>query len=170
VPHLTSKSNTKNKTTLLCNYPAFQQYVAVIPATPCEPFTPLSLTTQGLAYLSDTSSHRRNFVKSEWAAAVSSRGVTRGSRGAQFPGRQFTMGALNHCKGAELLLEAPKRPNNVTSTFLYTVNLPSKELRFDHRDAKLRPWGRRSDQGGAEFVFCPGRHATSLRPWFQVIC
>jgi len=49
-------------------------------------------------------------------------------------------------------------------TFFNTVNLPSKELRFDHRGAKLRPWGRRFDQGSAEFVFCPGRHITSLRP------
>jgi len=49
-----------------------------------------------------------------------------GARGAQFPGRQFTMGALNHCRGAELLLEAPKSPKNVTSTFFNTVNLPSK--------------------------------------------
>jgi len=53
------------------------------------------------------------------------------------------MGALNYCRGAELLLEAPKSPNNVTSTFFNTVNLPSKELRFDHWGAKLRPWGRR---------------------------
>ena len=45
--------------------------------------------------------------------------------------------------GAELLLKAPKSPNNVTSTFFNTVNLPSKELGFDHRGAKLRPWGRR---------------------------
>jgi len=29
-------------------------------------------------------------------------------RGSQIPGRQFTMGLLNHCSGAELLLEAPK--------------------------------------------------------------
>jgi len=27
------------------------------------------------------------------------RGVTRGAKGAQFPGRQITMGALNHCGG-----------------------------------------------------------------------
>jgi len=79
------------------------------------------------------------------------------------------MGALDHCRGAELLLEAPKSPNNVTSTFFNTVNLPSKELRIDHGGAKLRPWGRRFDQGGAEFVFCPGRHLTLLRPWLVVI-
>jgi len=47
------------------------------------------------------------------------------------------MGVLNHCRGAELLLEAPKSPNNVTSSFFNTVNLPSKELRFDHRGAGL---------------------------------
>jgi len=49
--------------------------------------------------------------------------------------------------------------------FFNTVNLPSKELRFDHRGAKLRSWGRRFDQKGAEFVFCRGCHLTSLRPW-----
>jgi len=42
-----------------------------------------------------------------------------------------------HYRGAELLLEAPKSPNNVTSTFFNTVNSPStKELRFDHRGAR----------------------------------
>jgi len=70
-----------------------------------------------------------------------------------------------HYGGAELLLEAPESPNNVTSTFFNTVNLPSKDFRFDHRGAKLRPLGRRFDQRGAEFVFWPGRHITSLRPW-----
>ena len=77
------------------------------------------------------------------------------------------MGALNHCRGAELPLEAQKIPNNVTSTFFNTINLPSKELGFDHRGAKLRPWGHRFDQGGAEFVFCPGRHLTSLHSCLQ---
>jgi len=63
------------------------------------------------------------------------------------------MGTLNHCGGAELLREAPKSPNNVTSTFFNTVNLLSKELRFDH--------------GGAKLVFCSGHHVTSLRPCLQ---
>jgi len=82
------------------------------------------------------------------------RGVT---RGAQFPGRQFTMGRW-------IIAGALKSPNNVTRTFFNTANLPSKELRFDHRGAKPLPWGRRFDQGGTEFVFCPGRHITSLHP------
>ena len=64
-------------------------------------------------------------------------GRNEGGKGAQFPGCQFTMEALNHCRGAELLLAAPKNPNNATSTFFNTVNLPSKELRFDLRGAKL---------------------------------
>ena len=99
-----------------------------------------------------------------------SRGVTRwGARGAQFPGRQFTMWPLDHCRGAELLLEAPKSPNSVTSTFFNTVNLPLKEIRFDHRSAKCRPWGRRFDQGGAEFVFWPWRHLISFRPCCEVL-
>jgi len=105
---------------------------------------------------------RRNWnITKQWCQL---RGATRGARGAQFSGRQFTMGALNYCRGVEWLLEVPKSPNNVISTFFNTVNLPSKELRFAHGGAKLRPWGRRFDHGGAEFVFFPGRHLTSLRP------
>jgi len=100
--------------------------------------------------------------------SVDHRGVTRGGKGAQFPGRQFTMGALNHCRDAELLREAPTSPNNVTSTFFNTVHLPSKELIFNHGRGKLRSWGRRIDQGGAELVFCPGRHLTPLRPWLTM--
>jgi len=65
------------------------------------------------------------------------------------------MGSLNHSRGAELLLDAPKSPNNVISTFFNTANLPLKELRFDHRDATLRPWVHRFDLGGSDFVFCP---------------
>jgi len=100
----------------------------------------------------------------DWHAAKG-RGVTRGAKGAQFPGRQLTMGVLNHCGGAELLREPPKSPNNVTSTFFNTANYFSKELRFHHGGAKLRIWGRRFDHGGAKLVFCPGRHLTSLHPW-----
>jgi len=48
------------------------------------------------------------------------------------PGANSLWGALNHCGSAELLREAPKSPNNVTSTFFNTVNLLPKELRFDH--------------------------------------
>jgi len=65
----------------------------------------------------------RDVTKSDACAQGRNEG---GARGAQFPGHQFTMGTLNHCKGAELLMEAPKNPNNVTSTFFNTVNLPSK--------------------------------------------
>jgi len=46
--------------------------------------------------------------------------------------------------------EAPKCPDNVTSTFFSAVNLLPKDLRFEH--------------GGAERVSCPGRHLTSVRP------
>ena len=75
---------------------------------------------------------------------VTHRGVTRGGRVAQFPGRQITMGAPNHC-GA-----APKSPKNIASTFFNAVNLLPKELRFKY--------------GGAKLASCPGRHLTSLRP------
>ena len=70
------------------------------------------------------------------SCALVLRGVTRGGKRGTIP-----RGPI-HYGGAELLLEAPKSPNNVTSTF-NTVNLPSKELRCDRRGAKLRPWGRR---------------------------
>ena len=49
------------------------------------------------------------------------RGVTRRGKGAQFPGRQVTMGRQITTGGAEWLREAPKSPNNVISTCLHTV-------------------------------------------------
>jgi len=52
--------------------------------------------------------------------------------------------------GDKLLQEAPKSPNNVTSTFFNTANLLLKELSFD--------------RGGAKLAFCPGRHLTTLFP------
>jgi len=64
------------------------------------------------------------------------------------------MGALNHYVGAELLREAPKSPNNVTSTFFNTVSVLSKELRFDY--------------GGAKLVFlprAPSNLVTTLNVW-----
>ena len=47
---------------------------------------------------------------------------------------------------------APKRPNNVASTFFNTVHLLMKHLRFEHVRAKL--------------VYCSGCHLTSVRPCF----
>jgi len=81
------------------------------------------------------------------------RDVSRGARGALFPGRRITIGAPNHCGGAEWLREAPKSPNNVASTFFNTVHLLPKDLRFEYGDAKL--------------ASCPGRHLTSLHPCRQ---
>ena len=74
------------------------------------------------------------------------RGVTRGEREAQFPGRQITMGAPIYCG-------ALKSPNSVTSTFFNTVHLVPKDLRFKH--------------GGAKFASCFGRHLTSFHSWSQ---
>ena len=65
------------------------------------------------------------------------RGVTRGARGAQLPGRRTIMGT-------------PKNPNNVTSTFF--------NRRFASERRQVRTWG-------AKLASCPGRHLTSLRPW-----
>ena len=79
-----------------------------------------------------------------------------GAREAQFPGRQITMGALNYCWR--------RRKVPTMSQLLQYSEFAFEKLRFDHRGAKHRPWGRLFDQGGAEFIFCPGRHLTSLRP------
>ena len=74
------------------------------------------------------------------------RGVMRGAMGGT-TSRAPTMGAPNHCGGDE-------NPNNVTNTFLNTVNLLPKEFMFEH--------------GGAKLASCPGRHLTSLSPLHQV--
>jgi len=74
---------------------------------------------------------------------TASRGVTRGARGHNSLGAESL-------RGAELLREAPKNLNNVTSIFFNTVNLLPKELRFNHEGDKL--------------AFCPGRHLALLRP------
>ena len=62
-------------------------------------------------------------------------GVTRGEN---FPGPNSLWGASKSTK-------------NVTSTFLNTVHLLSKDFRFEHRGPKLA---------------CSGRHLSSLRPWY----
>ena len=76
-----------------------------------------------------------------------SRGVTRVGKGAQFLGRQFTRG------GAEWLQRAPKKTNNVTSSFFNRVHLLPKDLK--------------SEQGGAKLASWSGRHLTSFRPWHR---
>jgi len=74
-------------------------------------------------------------------------GTWRGvARGAQFPGRQITM-------GCRITAGAQASPANVKSTFFNTLNLLPKEFRFEHGDAKLTSWSR--------------RHLTSLCPWVQ---
>jgi len=45
-------------------------------------------------------------------------------------------------RGRRINMGAPKRPNNVTSTFFNTVHLLPKDLRFKH--------------GGAKLAYCPG--------------
>jgi len=50
-----------------------------------------------------------------------------------------------------IIPSAPKIPNNAANTFLNTMNLLPKDVRFEH--------------GGAKLASCPGRHLTSLRPW-----
>ena len=74
------------------------------------------------------------------------RGVTRGERGAQFPGAESLW-------GVDSLRWASKNHNNVASTYFNTVYMHPKDIRFEH--------------GGAKLAFCPGRHLTSLRPWNQ---
>ena len=55
---------------------------------------------------------------------VCSRGETRGERGHKYP-------------GAELLRGAPRSPNNVTSTFFNAVDLPLKDISFEHEAPNL---------------------------------
>jgi len=48
-------------------------------------------------------------------------------------GRRATIPrATNYYGGAQLLLRAPKCPNNITSTFLNTVHLLQRDLSFEH--------------------------------------
>jgi len=64
------------------------------------------------------------------------RGVTRGTKGAQFPGRRMTAGSAEKSQQC---------------TFFNTVHLLRKDFRFEHGFAKL--------------ASCPGRHLTLLGPW-----
>jgi len=59
--------------------------------------------------------------------------------------------APNHHGRADSPRGAPKRPNNVTSTFFNTVHMLRKDLRFEY--------------GGAKLAYCPERHLTLLPPW-----
>jgi len=62
-----------------------------------------------------------------------SRGVTMGrARVSQFPGAESL-------RGSQITAGAPKRPNNVTSTFFITVNLLSKDLSFERGAPNLFP-------------------------------
>jgi len=72
---------------------------------------------------------------------ITIKGVTRGSKCGTIPGRRITS-------------RAPKCPQNVTSTFFYTVHLLPKKLRSEH--------------GGGRLASCPRRHLTSLCPWLQL--
>jgi len=63
----------KTEQQFICYYPAFQKYVAIIPAPTLRTFHVPQFNKPGfsVAHLSDTSDHRRNFVKLACAAAVS---------------------------------------------------------------------------------------------------
>ena len=78
-----------------------------------------------------------------------------GARGTQFPGRQFTMGTLDHCRGAELLLEAPKSPNNVTSTFLIQSICFRKNSDLTIGAPNLDHGGAGSTRGGRRICVLP---------------
>ena len=77
-------------------------------------------------------------------ARYSAQGCTKGAESLWM--RQITAG------GTEWLWGAPKSPYNVTSTFFNTVHLLLKDLRFEH--------------GVVKVASCPGRHLSSLCPWF----
>jgi len=91
-----------------------------------------------------------------------------GARGTQFPGRQFTMGTLDHCRGAELLLEAPKSPNNVTSTFLIQSICFRKNSDLTIGAPNLDHGGAGSTRGGApNLCFAPGAIKPRYAPGYR---
>ena len=67
-----------------------------------------------------------------------------GGQGAQFPGRQITMGVPNDCGGRR---KVPR---------ISQVLSPMQYICFGR--PQVRIWGRPT-------CFLPGRHLTSLRPW-----
>ena len=71
-------------------------------------------------------------------------GVTRGAERGAIPR------VPNHYRGAKSQRRAPESRNNVATTFFNTVYLLPNDLKVEH--------------GGANLVFCPGRHLTLLRP------
>jgi len=78
-------------------------------------------------------------------------------------GRHNSPGA-NSLWGRWITAGGAEKSQQCHNYFLQYSEFAFEKLRFDHRGAKHRPWGRLFDQGGAEFIFCPGRHLTSLRP------
>jgi len=76
------------------------------------------------------------FQKIFWFLLHNTADVMNGGKGAQLPGRRNTAGEKIH--------------KNVISTFLKTVHLLQKDLKFEHV--------------GAKCVSCPRLHLTSLRP------
>ena len=92
------------------------------------------------------------------------RGVTK--RGT-IPREPIHYGGAESLRGRRITDGGAEKSQQCHKYFLQYSKFAFKRSQAYHRGAKLRPWGRRFDQGGAEFVFCPGRHLTSLRPWCQ---
>jgi len=65
----------------------------------------------------------------------------------------FTVWTFKFTQGT--MPRAPKSPNNVASTFCSAIRLLTKDLRLEHRGAKL--------------VSCPVHHLTSVRPWSRLL-
>jgi len=51
-------------------------------------------------------------------------------------------------RGCRMATGDAKSPNNIASTFFYTIHMLRKDLRLEHGSAKL--------------FYCPGHHQTSL--------
>ena len=68
-------------------------------------------------------------------------------------GRTATRAPSHHegtksLRGCRMATGDAKSPNNIASTFFYTIHMLLKDLRFEH--------------GGAKLFSCPGHHQTSL--------
>jgi len=60
-----------------------------------------------------------------------------GRQGDKIPRAPNHYGGTEQCDGRGMTAGPPKSPNNVISTFFNTVHLLSKDLRFEHGDAKI---------------------------------
>jgi len=92
----------------------------------------------------------------------------RGGKGDTIPRAPIHYGDAGSLQGRRITAGGTEKSQQCHKYFLNTVNLLSKELGFDHRGAKPRPWGRRFDQGGApNLCFAPGAIKPRYAPGYR---